>query len=166
MYWLNMFTKEEQMTWEEKPMADKTWVHLRTYFKDRWTVTMRYQGNTPHKHGFESDASAEEDSGEHRLASNLREVAVAATTNKEHIQQMTTQNDDLLKVVRKQQAQIDKWQTQIDELLKQNDQLINKIGNNANTGGPTSAGAENSHRGRYRGNQNNTGNRNTNSSET
>ena len=130
------------MAWEEKPRADKTWVHLRTYFKDRWTATMRYQGNTPHKHGFESATSAEEDRGDQagRLATNLREVEVAATADKEHIQQMTTQNDDLLKVVRKQQAQIYKNQTQIDELLKQNDQLINKIGttNNTNTGGATS----------------------------
>ena len=93
-------------------------------------------------------------------------MAVAATADKEHIQHMTTQNDDLLKIVMKQQAQIDKQQTQIDELLKQNSQLINKIGNNTNTGGPTSSGAENSHRGRYRGNHNNTGNRNTNSNET
>ena len=51
---------------------------------------MRYQGDTPHKNGFESAASAEEDSGEHRLAINLREVAVVATANKEHIHQMTT----------------------------------------------------------------------------
>ena len=28
MYRSNMFTKEELMNWEEKPMADKTWVHL------------------------------------------------------------------------------------------------------------------------------------------
>ena len=117
-------------------------------------------------HGFESATSAEEDRGEDRLEKNLREVAVAATADKEHIQQMTTQNDDPLKVVRKQQENIDKKQTQIDELLKQNGQLINKIGNNTNTGGPTSAGAENSHRGRYRGNPNNTSNRNTNSNAT
>ena len=104
MYRSKMFTKEELMTWEEKPMADKTWVHLRTYFNNRWTTTMRYQGKTPHKHGFQSAASAEEDSGEHRLASNLHEMEVAATADKEHIQQMTTQNDDLLKAVRKQQT--------------------------------------------------------------
>ena len=55
---------------------------------------------------------------------------------------MTTQNDDLLKVVRKQQYHIDKQHTHIDELLKQNGQLINKIGNNTNTGGLTIAGAE------------------------
>ena len=107
MYRSNMFSKEELMTWEEKPKADKTWV-LRTYFKDRWTGTMQYQGDTTHKHGFESASSTEEDRGNNHLANNLREVAVAATADKEHIQQMTTQNDDLLKVIRKQQAQIDK----------------------------------------------------------
>ena len=74
------------MTWEEKPMADKTWVHLRTYFKDRWTATMRYQGDTPNTHGFDSATSAEEDRVKQRLADNLREVAVAATADKEHIQ--------------------------------------------------------------------------------
>ena len=58
MYRSNMFSKEELITWEEKPMSDKTWVHLRTYFKDRCTAAMRYQGDTPHKHGFESYASA------------------------------------------------------------------------------------------------------------
>ena len=99
MHQSNMFSKEEK-----KPRADKTWVHLRTYFKYRWNATMRYQGKTPHKNRFESAASAEEYRGKQagRLATNLREVAVAATSDKEHIQQMTTQNDDLLKVVRKQ----------------------------------------------------------------
>ena len=52
MYRSSIFSKEELMTREEKPMADKTWVHLRTYFKDRWTVKMQYQGDTPHKDGF------------------------------------------------------------------------------------------------------------------
>ena len=78
---------------------------------------MLYQGNTTHTYGFESAFSTEEDRGNQLLAKNLHKVAVAATADKEHIQQMTTQNDDLLKVVRKQQAQIDKQQTQIDELL-------------------------------------------------
>ena len=120
MYRSNMFSKEELMAWEEKPRADKTWVHLRTYFKDRWTATMRYQGDTPHKHGFESASRAEENRGEQtgRLANNLREVAVVATADKEHIHQMTYQDDVLLKVVRKQQSQIYKQQTQIYELLK------------------------------------------------
>ena len=66
-------------------MADKTWVHLQMYFKDRWTATMQYQGDTPYKHGFEIAASVEEDIGEHCLANNLHEVVVAATADKEHI---------------------------------------------------------------------------------
>ena len=92
IYRSNMFSKEEFMAWEEKSRADKTWVHLRTYFKNIWTTTMRYQGNTPQNHGFESSDSAEEDRGKQagRLATNLREVEVAATANKEHIQHMTT----------------------------------------------------------------------------
>ena len=88
MYQSIMFSKEELMAWEEKPRADKTWVYQQTYSKDRWTAMMRYQVNTPHTHGFESAASAEEDKGEQagRLATNLRKVAVAATADKEHIQ--------------------------------------------------------------------------------
>ena len=52
------------MAWEEKPRADNTWVHLRTYFKDRWTATMRYQGNNPLEHGFERAAITEEYRGD------------------------------------------------------------------------------------------------------
>ena len=109
----------------------------------------------------------EEDRGEQtgRLANNLREVAVAATADNEHIQKMTTQKDDLLRVTRKQQAQIDKKKTQIDELMNQNGQIINKLGTNTNTRGATSAGAENTHCGRYQGNRNNTGNRNKNNND-
>ena len=168
MYRSDILSNEELMAWGKKNRADKMWVHLQAYFKDRWTATMRYKGNTPHKHGFEIAASAEQDRGEHTkcLVNNLCEVAVAATTDKEHIQQMTTQNDALLNVVRKQQAQTCKQQTQIDELLKQNSQLINKIGTSTDTGGTTSAGKENTHRVRYRGNRNNNGNRNTNNNDT
>ena len=85
MYRSNMFSKEKLMAWEEKPRADKTWVHLQTYLKDRWNVKIQYQGDTTHKHGSESAASAEEDRGEQCQAKNFRKVAVAATADKEHI---------------------------------------------------------------------------------
>ena len=133
---------------------------------------MRYQVNAPHKHGFESATSAEEDRGDQAgfLATNLREVAVPLTSDKEHIQQMTTQNDDLMEVVRKQQAQIDKQQMQIDGLLKQNGQLVNKIGTTTNTitGGATSGETEDTHCGRYCGNRNTNDNNNgnTNNNDT
>ena len=51
-------------------------------------------------------------------------------------------------------------------MMNQNGQLINNIGTNTNAGGSTSAGADNTHRGRYIGNRNNTGNRNTNNNDT
>ena len=88
-----------------KPRADKTWVHLQNYFMEIWTAMMRYQGDTPHTHGFESAYRAEENRSVQagRLSTNLHEVAVAANSNKNHIQQMTP-----LKVVKKQQSQIDK----------------------------------------------------------
>ena len=78
MYRSNMFF------WEEKPWADKTWAHLQIYFKNIWTATMRYQVNTTHKRGFERADRSEEDKGEQegRLATNLREVAIAATADK------------------------------------------------------------------------------------
>ena len=127
---------------------------------------MRYQGDTPRNHGFDSSSRAEEERSEQagRLETNLRVVAVAATADKDHIQQMTTENDNLLKVVRKQQAQIDKQQTKIDDLLNHNGQLISKIGTttNNNTGGGTGGGAGNGNHGRNRGN----GNCNTNGNNT
>ena len=52
MYRSNMFSKEELVNWEEKNKGDKTWVHLRAYFKNIYTVTMGYQGDNPCIHGF------------------------------------------------------------------------------------------------------------------
>ena len=72
MYRSNMFSKEELMAWEEKPRAIKTCVHLGTNFKDIWTATMRYQGENPHKHGFESAASGDCLIGVARLCLLLR----------------------------------------------------------------------------------------------
>ena len=37
------------------------------------------------------------------LYDNLHEVAIAATADKDHLQQMTSTNEDLLKVVKEQQ---------------------------------------------------------------
>ena len=66
----------------------------------------------------ESAANVSEvtDSSKARLARNLREVACAATADKEHIQQMSDTADNLLIIVNKQQNQIDK-------LIKQNGKL-------------------------------------------
>ena len=50
----------------------------------------------------------------------MREVAIAATADKEHIQQMTSTNEDLLKIVKTQQEQS-------TQLIKQNGDLTTAL---------------------------------------
>ena len=54
MYDSNLFDARDMKTWEKKPSADKTWVHLRTYFTDLYTDNKQYKRATRGKHGFES----------------------------------------------------------------------------------------------------------------
>ena len=122
MYDSNQFSEKDMMDWEDKPAPDKTWVHLQTYYNALWTKKQRYGGTSPRNHGYESAANVSEvtDSSDARMATNLMEVARAATADKEHIQQMSDTADDLLTIVKKQQ-------NQIDELIKQNGQLTSAL---------------------------------------
>ena len=134
MYDSNQFSEKDMMDWEDKASAEKTWVHLQTYFNALWTKKQRYGGTSPRNHGFESAANISEvtESSEARMATNLMEVARAATADKEHIQQMSNTADDLLTIVKKQQNQIDELIKQNGELthaLKANKQPHNCIGN-------------------------------------
>ena len=63
-----------------------------------------------------------------QFAQQLCDLVIAATANKEHIQQMTNCTDDLLAIIKQQQSQI-------TELMRQNGVLIGKAG----TGGKSSA---------------------------
>ena len=122
MYDSNQFSEKDMMDWEDKEAADKMWIHLQTYFNALWTKKQRYGGTSLRNHGYESAANVSEakDSSEDQMASNLREVARAATADKEHIQQMSDTADDLLTIVKKQQ-------NQIDELIKQNGELTSAL---------------------------------------
>ena len=119
--------------WEDRDYQDKTWVHFQSYFKTLWTQKTRYGSGSPRKHGF-SDSAANisnelTKTSEGRLSINLCEMAVAATSDKEHIQQMSNTADELLAVVKK-------YQSQIDELIKQNGPLtgaLEKLEKGANT---------------------------------
>jgi len=115
--------------WEKKPRVDKTWVHYQAYFTALFNDNKRFGDAAGNKHGFERSANikeqqkqkvAEENSNTtkmtNELCDNLREVAIAATADKEHIQQMTSANEDLLKNVKEQQKQI-------SQLIKQNSEL-------------------------------------------
>ena len=87
----------------------------------------RYDKVTGIRHGFESAANIEEkkanEENDNHFEQQLSDIAIAATADKEHIQQMTNSTEDLLKIIKEQQAQI-------KELLRQNGMLIAKVGTN------------------------------------
>ena len=78
-------------------------------------------------------ASAGVQINDEHLQQQLGDLAVAATADKEHIQQMTNATDDLLTVIKQQQDQI-------KELTRQNGLLIEKLGSPTATA-PAGAGA-------------------------
>ena len=126
MYESNQFENRDMRDWERKPAEDKTWVHCQSYFTTLFNDNKRFGDAAGNKHGFESAANVKEERVEpeaaptdpftEELCDGLREVAIAATADKEHIQQMTSTNEDLLKIVKTQQ-------TQITQLIKQNGEL-------------------------------------------
>jgi len=76
----------------------------------------RFGDAAGNKHGFESATNIKEQKQQSKeqptegfteeLCDGLREVAIAATADKEHIQQMTSTNEDLLQIAKTQQGQI------------------------------------------------------------
>ena len=126
MYESNQFENRDMRDWERKPAEDKTWVHCQSYFTTLFNDNKRFGDAAGNKHGFESAANIKEqkqeaaatpkDSFTDELCDGLREVAIAATADKEHIQQMTSTNEDLLQIVKTQQGQI-------TQLIKQNGEL-------------------------------------------
>ena len=83
------FTEEEFMTWEDKEEDEKTWVALVQYFTKLWTKRCRYgKGSVSRGLGYESALEMKERKEEHRgkaqlnLSNNLREMALAATADK------------------------------------------------------------------------------------
>ena len=91
-------------------MEEKTWVHCQKYFTNLFNNNKRFGDTAGNKHGYESATNVKEkpstedtkknDDFNEVLCDNLREVAIATTTDKEHMQQMTTSNEDLLTIVK------------------------------------------------------------------
>ena len=167
MYASNQFEKREYREWEKKPREEKTWVHCQAFFTGLFNDNKRFGDAAGNKHGFESAANADERQKDNttininaEIVNNIREVAIAATADKEHIQQMTSTNEDLLKIVKEQQ-------NQISQLIKQNGELTSAMGtkntttNNNNNGNSNSSGS-NSNSNNQNNNRNNNRNRNNN----
>ena len=126
MYASNTFDARDMRGWERKPTPDKTWVHLQSYFGDLYTDVKKYENATGTRHGFESAANVREstappNANDVQLHEQLTDIAMAATADKEYMQQMSNCTDELLAIIKQQQEQI-------TELMRQNGQLISKLG--------------------------------------
>ena len=132
MYDSNTFDEREMMAWEEKPAVDQTWVHLVSYFTAIWEMKQRYNSSTPRRHGFAESAANVNDTPKatenEDIVTNLQHVAIAATADKEHLQQMSNAADDLLEVIKEQQKQMKEAQAQSKEQLAQIKKLIEQNG--------------------------------------
>ena len=121
MYQCGIFTRKEIMAWESKADNDKTMANAKTYFTELWEECQRYGGTTAAASGFgESANNTTEAEAPTQLVNALKEVATAATADKEHIQQMSTANDDLLAIIKRQQQQL-------DALIEQNGHLTEAL---------------------------------------
>ena len=84
---------------------------LQKLLKKLWTQKTHYGDISPLKHGLAERAANIIDklteTLEECLSINLRKMAIAATVDKKHIQQMSNTEDELLAVVKNQQRQID-----------------------------------------------------------
>ena len=110
MYACNTFDSRDMREWERRAPANKRWLDLQIYFGDLYIDAKKYEKATGGKHGFESAANFIElaplNLSDDQFAQQLCDIAIAATSDKEHIQQMTNCTDELLAVIKQQQDQI------------------------------------------------------------
>ena len=101
-------TEEEFMTWEDKEEVEKMWVALVTYFIKLWTKRCRYgKGSVSRGLGYQSAQEIKEREEEHcgetqlTLSNTLKEMALEATADKYHIQQMSKSAKEILTIIKK-----------------------------------------------------------------
>jgi hypothetical protein len=138
MYKSGVFNKEEMRNWEQKDKANKTWVHLRAYFGDMFDANEQYTGLTADSHGFVKAANnvckarpdafpALQPADMETYVNAMKELAIAATADKEHIQQMSSAAGNLLAIGKWQQATIEKLTAQNTQLIAQTTKLTEAL---------------------------------------
>lgn len=126
-----VFNEDDIMDWEDKPEDDKTWVHCQAYWNRIYKKRKRFNNLKPKQHGFEGAANVTEhqqtNMSREELSEHLSEISEAATADKEHIQQMSGAADDLLIIIKKQQAQLEKLIATNEKLIETNSVLTASI---------------------------------------
>ncbi len=70
MWQSEMFTEDQMVVWENKPVADQTWVALQAYFMEKWLEQKQYSATTAKQSRFKEaalqaqEAAAAEEEGE------------------------------------------------------------------------------------------------------
>ena len=90
------------MDWEGKPSADKTWVHCQAYFLNKWTKGVQYRKSQLNQfaNNIKEEPPITDNNSVDHLADNLEQVAIPATADKKHIQQMSTTVDEQIPVIK------------------------------------------------------------------
>ena len=115
--------RNEMITWEDKDTDNKTWVALQEYFTKIYQKNQRYGGTSAQGHGYREAVHGAAEKEQHPgniFKEAMKEVALAATADKEHIQQMLDTADDILTIVKQQQGTIEKQAQQISNLIDKN----------------------------------------------
>ncbi len=93
-------------------------MHLQAYFKELWDKNQKCSNSTAGRMGYgklANNINQQEEPGK-VIVYMMKEVAIAATADKEHIQQMSTTVDDLVAIIKCQQAIMENQSTQITTL--------------------------------------------------
>ena len=130
----NVFTEEELANWEDKPKNEKTYAAMVAYFTRFYDRHKKYGGaGTAKSQGFESTANLSEQGKEElmqmimQVLSNQKEVAEAATADKEHLQAMDDSNEELMSIIKKLNVQNEKLADQNTKLVEQNNTLASAL---------------------------------------
>ena len=129
MYASELFDEKEMMTWENKTDNQKTWAAVKKHFGDLYQDKKRYTEAKAKKTGFGSIQNVEEtktemiqDDGELREFFDGLEDAVRM--DKEHINQMASTNEAMVKLTQQLTAQLAVANSTVETVLKQNAELV------------------------------------------
>ena len=116
------FTKSDVKEWNIKNEADKTWANYKAHFIEAYNYDENHKEMISNAQaGFAGNI--QEETGE-KMEMYLNNLADAATADKDHIQQLTSTNDQLVQINATLSTQIQTLQEQNTKLMAQMTELM------------------------------------------
>ncbi len=88
MWQSKMFTEDQKVAWENKPMAQQTWVALQTYFTKKWLERKQYSATTAKQLGFKEAALLAQETAAAKEEGELQAMLFAMLQEKHNKQIM------------------------------------------------------------------------------